>query len=387
MNVLVYAHEVGSANAIAPVIRGLKDDASISVEVFASGKAHQKFRESTIDHKHFDLSSLGDLDSDARTMLHKFSPHVLLLGAAGDGFARSLVKAGIEIGVPSVTLLDMWSNYSERFTDLETGEVNLPTRIAVMDKLAHDESVNEGIPKDRLAITGQPHLEYLASCRFDQSLVDRAAILRKSWLIGSEAPKATKIVLFASEAFAKDFGPGTPQYRGYTEHEALEGVASAVKALCGNHSDCIMSIVVKLHPEEDIKTFRVGPSAWEVGISITANAPAWESVMAADIVVGMSSMLLMEAAILGRPTFSYQPGVSNCEDGFVGTRLGFVPAYSNCIQLGTALYECLIHKSAKQQKVIDQDVPEFMRPGAARRVIDLLQKECLSASRSKVGTN
>ena len=211
MNVLVYAHEVGSANAIVPVARGLQYDALGKVGVFASGNAQQKFREAAIDHEKIDLSSLSDLDEAALAILKNSKPDVLLSGAAGgQGLDIPLTKAASGLGVPSVALLDMWSNYSVRFTDPNTGEMSLPSRIAVMDDMALDEATANGLPKDRLAITGQPHLEYLASRRLDRSLVENAAILRKRWIDALACSNKTKIILFASEAFARDFGPETP---------------------------------------------------------------------------------------------------------------------------------------------------------------------------------
>ncbi len=99
--------------------------------------------------------------------------------------------------------------------------------------------------------------------------------------------------------------------------------------------------------------------------------------MAADAVVGMTSMLLMESVILGRPTLSFQPGVREWNSEFVGTRLGLIPAYSTSVQLTSALKEAINEKSTKHRISDAQPVPAFMRPGAARRVIDLLQEVCL----------
>ena len=48
--------------------------------------------------------------------------------------------------------------YKKRFVDKVTGNLHLPNKVAVNDKLAKIEAIQEGIPSEKCFITGSPAL-------------------------------------------------------------------------------------------------------------------------------------------------------------------------------------------------------------------------------------
>jgi hypothetical protein len=386
MRVLAAAQEVGGANALAPVIHELRRRHNLSVEVLASGKAAMVFSGAGIQHR-----TVGDTSHDKlRGLLVEIAPRALLLGTAwGPSLDKALLRAAQGLKIPSLAVLDMWSNYRERFLAPASGEQLLPTKIAVMDKLAFDQAVEAGLPSSTLAITGQPYLETLAKRIKSQELAAQASLLRQEWLAtakrvqgaGDHPPNPeprTRLVLFASEAIARDFGPGSSYYRGYTEVDALEGLVEALQEVeC--RTSLAMRLVVKLHPEQSPESFHLGPLAKRRGLILVSNQPPWPCILAADVVVGMTSMLLLESAIAGRPTLSFQPGVGHppmippWQGGiiggcFVGTILGLVPTATAPTELASALVS--LARGGTCPRI--EAVPEFMRPGAVSRVADLV---------------
>ena len=69
-----------------------------------------------------------------------------------------------ERGIPTLSIVDFWSNYTERFD-------TLPDKIAIIDEQMRQEMLAEGFPDDKLVITGQPAFDCLAEKRkrFDES--------------------------------------------------------------------------------------------------------------------------------------------------------------------------------------------------------------------------
>src|SRR3989338_4792987 len=232
MILLAVAQGVGGANALIPVIRMLRCDPNVHVSCCVSGKAVQVFREEGIDHAAESLPERNGiyLTELARTVLDRVSPDVLLVGNAwGPSLDKAILALANERNIPSVVVLDMWSVYRERFVDPRTGRLNLPSKLAVMDQLAYREAESAGIPEDRLVITGQPYLESLPAKFEEDTVRKQASVLRQSWLGERHGEENRRIVLFASEAVARDHGPETESFRGYTEVEALDGLIEAVQ--------------------------------------------------------------------------------------------------------------------------------------------------------------
>ena len=375
MIVLVAAQTAGAANVLIPVVKELAGRRLARTSVLACGQAVAVFAAAGVSHTIIGPNGDGSLVpyDEARRILTRISPDVLLLGTAwGPSLDKVLLSTANARGIPSVSVVDMWSYYLERFLDAESGGLCLPTKVAVMDRLAFDEAVRAGLPESALVVTGQPYLEALAKRLGSPELIAEARLLRASWLEDSADQEATRLVLFASEAIARDFGPGTSYYRGYTEVETLEGLLEAVSSVqLGTRLD--IKTVVKLHPEESPESYRRGPLASSPKISVVAGQHPWPSMLAADVVVGMTSMLLLESAIAGRPTVSFQPGAGRIEP-FIGTRLGMVQAASSTAELSSLLTRLLEINgtSAHERAPLAKDGPEFLRAGAASRIADLL---------------
>ena len=367
------AQDVGGANALIPVIKELQRRSQVQVVVIACRKAVQVFYREGIEHRA--IESLTGLDQGfmdiARRVLLQVAPDVLLLGTSwGASLDKVLVNIGHEQGVPSLAVLDMWSYYRERFADPASGELCFPTKVAVMDQLAFEQAMQAGLPGSSLVITGQPYLDELVVRLQRPDLRRQAESLRRAWLGDVTQQETARIVLFASEAFAQDFGPHTPYYRGYTEVDALEGLVVAVQLVEDGTCHKIM-IVVKLHPEESPRSFRMGPLASQRSVRTVADQPAWPCIFAADVIVGMTSMFLIEAALAGKPTISFQPGVVE-KNSFIGSQIGLVPAVSSSQELANLLKSCLTEKHTVHNLGNEKTKPPLTLGGAASRIANLV---------------
>lgn len=333
MKVLATAKDVGGANAIAPVLKRLLLQRH-EVRAVAYGHCGEIFQREGVPARPAEVygeiehSELG-LRKLAGRIFSQERPDIVLVGTSwGISLDKELVMEGIRRDVPTVAVLDMWSYYRERFSHLDDGELcYLPSRIAVMDELAYADALTAGIPGDRMTVTGQPYFDSLMDRITAEDTQRQGAQLRSEW---GRKP----ILVFASELISRDFPPNSPRYLGYTEQDALAGVLAVLSEMKE-----AMSLVIKLHPQERADAHR--HSLHGTGTPIVApDVPALACIVAADVVVGMTSMFLLEAAFAKKPTISFQPHLAGL-DGFIGNRLGLTRSVYDASGLRAAIQKAL----------------------------------------------
>lgn len=344
-NIMVVATDAGGGAVTAPVA-ALAREQGWQVTVF-SGRC-------TADFFHdYNLNPLCAVD-DLSTQMRCISPDVILLGTTRyPSPERSITKLARPMRIPSVAILDDWSNYLERFSDGPSKYV-LPDLICCPDKLAKQEMLDEGISEDRLMITGHPALAIVA-----EKIKKRSA---------SPPPRpnffptdGTPVMVFLSETHSLDFGVCEGQsgplgpYLGYTEFSVRQELANLTSSIF---------IVEKLHPS-DTRTFSL-PTDCVPGRWINSpKYPLWELLWHADIVVGMKSVALLESALLGRPTVSYQPNLIG-PDPCSASRTKVVTRMEDLGMLTAWAHEAL---NTEKSSLVE---PEFSNLSASEQVLKAL---------------
>jgi hypothetical protein len=114
------------------------------------------------------------------------------------------------------------------------------------------------------------------------------------------------MLVFASEPQASHFGTSLNHlsHGRYTEQQVAETVLGA----CAEVSPEAL-LMLKLHPLEDAHAFDfLGDHAEPPETKVLRSYPSARLIAAADVVVGMTSMFLLESAVMGVPTISVRPG-------------------------------------------------------------------------------
>lgn len=376
MKVLAAAKDAGGANAIAPVLKRLIAMPGMEVCAMAYAQSQPIFDGYRLPLKPLEAyAKAGGVGSNLRELACRIleieHPDILLVGTSwGPSLDKELVVEGNERGIPTVAVLDMWSYYRERFGWLHEPILQyLPTALAVMDELAYAEAIAAGIPTDRMTITGQPYFDDLERRLCSDEVTQEGRRLKEEWGEGRS------VVLFASEAISRDFPHGSPWYRGYTERDALDALLTVVSEM----NDAV-SLVIRLHPQETPEPFRARFSGSQHPI-IIKDVPGPASIAAADVVVGMASMFLLEAALVGKPVVSFQPSL-NGPDGFIGNRLGLTKAAYDPAQLKALLLAGLgspqVQASARNNRWFDGHAAERVE----KLVMDLAAKSAGSLTRA-----
>lgn len=335
MKILAAAQDAGAANALTPVLRELARLPPFQVETLAVSHASRIFSKNGVAHQVPPAweSDIPGAEDWAWRFFQTWQPDLLLLGTGwGVSLDKWLLRWAEGAQVPSLALIDHWCHYRERFMEPTTGVVRLPSRIGVMEPFALEQAVQAGLPRDRLVITGQPYLEALIAQARRPELLSEARALRKQWLQTAHAGAGAPLILFASERYPENPGVPVPSFPDYTETEALEGLIQALIQMTKANRSFRPTLVVKLHPKESLQSFELGPLAREWKVQVAGGVSAWPCILAADLVVGMTSMILLETALIGKAAVSFQPGVEK-DSPFVGTQLDVVPTAANVERL------------------------------------------------------
>lgn len=210
-----------------------------------------------------------------------------------DTVPLALARQARASGIPVVHVLDNWSNYRRRL-EHDGLPMLVPDLYTVMDEVAREGAMDDGIPAEILRITGQPALASLAGV--------------VATLSAGRRERGPLRLLFVSEPAEADqgAGPESPWFRGYTEKTVLRDLCCALQS----HADRVVLTLLP-HPREDRQALE---RCWrEVRGRLSGEIIQGECgrrrVLAAEGVIGMASILLYEAWLAGKPVFSLQPDV------------------------------------------------------------------------------
>jgi hypothetical protein len=288
---------------MAPIVEGLRLAGRVDVKAMAYRQTQEIWSRRSIA---FDPLNETTSVNQAQNLLMKYAVKLVLTGTSVNSvdLEKRFIFASRREGALSLAVLDFWSNYRVRFSDENGNLAFVPDKIAVMDERARREMIQEGFKEDSLVITGQPALEDLEKWR-DRFTTRRREGIRKKLGLKQE----DVMVLFASQPLAGS-GPAEdqdPNYRGYTEKTVLPLLDTALKRIRENLQQRIL-LVIQLHPREDpakFKDLKLDGVEWKMSVP----EEPYDLALSADLVSGMNSIFLMEAASLGCLTVSLQPGL------------------------------------------------------------------------------
>ncbi|MEO8449706.1 MAG: hypothetical protein ABI647_07955 [Gemmatimonadota bacterium] len=349
LRILSVAGDAGGTDAIAPVLAALAASPNTDVQVVAGPFAALSLRRAKVAATAVD----GALPRFvAQAWIEESQPDLLLVGTSW-GRARiepAFVTAARSVGCPTLTVLDYWSNYRARFAD-ETGALsNLTDTIAVMDEQAREEAIADGLPADRLVVTGAPHYEHLLTIT-DRIRGER---IRDRYKIGAN----DRLVLFVSQPLEALYGSAL----GYTEHDVLDLVSAAVPSLMPPAGGRTV-FAVRRHPREE-------PTDYSHTIIDASGGDSLDWILAADLVVGMNSAVLLQAALIGRPTVSVQPGRQD-NDLLPSNRMGLSTPVYDRTAVGEMMRKTLAGTVPRATGA--REALERLAGGATARVVALVR--------------
>ena len=176
-----------------------------------------------------------------------------------------------------------------------------------------------GIDRERLVVTGQPFFDYIRKTggRFTARDVEK---LRRE-LAGDQGGL---VFVFASQPIASIHRQNgmAEDYWGYTEKTVLKSVVACLGKLTQELAVKV-TLVIRLHPKDEPNAYQDVLTTCPNSIKVVLDRETDSSLLlkAADLVIGMFSMVLLEAAILETHFISVQIGLKK-ENPLVFDRMG-----------------------------------------------------------------
>jgi hypothetical protein len=312
--ILFFSCEPGGAEVLIPAIRLLEDVPGIDVTTTGYGYALERFSK-----KHVSYAEIAPINLQDPYLFNFFAPDMIITSAASlPGFDMSEKHLWIQAkrrGIPTMAMLDQWQNYTERFSGEGADErlAYMPDWINCLNETGRTAMLNEGFEARRLVMMGHP---YLSSLKSDLATLDVTSLRISQRIEASE-----QVALFVSEPIREHYG----LKRGYDQYQVLDYFLTS---LAGVHFR--QKIIIKLHPKDNRTSF----------VSISNKFPSLrvqfiydeisplECLAISDYIFGMSSLMLVEAYVLGKRVASLQPGLLAC-DPMVLSRCQLIPSITN----------------------------------------------------------
>ncbi len=353
----------GGSRAIAPVVAELQRTGGYRLCSFAYGQAPLIWSHGNVPLQELDESTTTN---GAKSILKELNAKLLLTATSLNGvdLEKRFIRAARKLFIPSLVVLDFWSNYVPRFSN-ESGHLTyLPDRIAVMDEWALSEMVSAGFPQDLLMITGQPALDNLESVRKQFSPERRASIRARLGISGDGT-----MVLFASQPLARVLGDSLahPLFPGFTEKSVLAMLIHALERIA-KRKETKIDLVVRPHPREN----KMNLQSWKperIRLILDDEIDGREIALASDIVTGMTTMLLVEASFLGCIVVSLQPGLTST-DIVPTNRTGLSRAVYNEQEIEPAMESLLFDEEARQH-ALRKNLTAHLPEDATQRVVKI----------------
>ena len=217
-------------------------------------------------------------------------------------------------------------------------------------------------------ITGSPHLEGVA--RF----LSEARTARGQWRRDRGVAPEQQLVLFVSEPFdASDRHADGRARLGYDQASTLEAVLRAADEVAA--ADGLRTLVVaRPHPRETGTALADVAGHWRserVRVQVSADGDAREWVVAADVVTGMTSVVLIEAALARRPALSVQIGLR--ESGHPDPNLANALGLTRLVLDARTLVDALRDAAAGRAVPADETrLGQLAGPGCTARVAEVV---------------
>jgi hypothetical protein len=314
--ILLFARDPGGANTIFPLVKPLRKK---GYKVFIYGKdfALKKFKENHIVALSLENSIREINIKNIENFLYKLSPDLIITGTSADDMTEKCIwLASKKLNIPSFAILDQWMNYGIRFSRFGVNEIKkylidknheyLPTKILVMDKIAKEHMIQDGIPEEIILVSGQPYFEYIHDKTYSQNKLN----LLKQKL---DIKKDDYVVVFASEPLLITYNNklSDEPYLGYNEITIFKELYLSLLKVVQKSSKKI-KLIVKIHPRENIKYYQrimVDIDNTKIKVVFDMKSNPQELIRISNMVCGMSSMLLIESVLLDKPTVSIQIGL------------------------------------------------------------------------------
>lgn len=321
--VLLFVEDPGAANYMQNIPH-LLEVLKFEVYIYSVSNA-SKILQSNVDYNYIE-----DTDNKliAESLLDRIRPTLVFVGTSENlnTLSFDLIDVCYSRGVPSIGMVDAIANSSFRFRgNTEDALHHAPNYLIVPDKLTLTSYLKLGFPEERISIFMNPLFKELVEESKDSNATENRLSQRQR--LGF--PLDRDIIVFVSElstGLSSDQFLKSPEYTLQGKDSTLlrtevviEEFLLAVKSMKKKPY-----LVLRLHPKESIKSLNNYVKFFDKVSSLEIGR---EVVYCADLVVGMSSVLLQEAFYMGQKVVSILPRMQEID--WLGPLSGNIDCFTN----------------------------------------------------------
>lgn len=348
--IIFTAQDPGGFNAMAPVIKKLEKDARFNISVILAKHACLFAEKQNIKYLDGDKVSFDITGAD--------------LIFTGTSFAGSIEKRIInmakEKNIPTITIVDFWTDYVPSFSDSEKRNFKyLSDYILVVDEIMKKEMIAESFPPNKIFITGNPHFDSFSK------------IIRQK-------PNKNQVAFF-SQPFSEIYKNSCEDYKNCTKFNEVQVFEDIVRAL--EKIDLNKKITINFHPRsKKLDKFDEIIKNSKLKISKEKKLCNKELIKKSDIITGINSVVLFEAAMMGKKVLSYQPELKG-EDLLISNRFGLsTPVYKK-EKLYSALEKMIYQKIENKNLKL---IKKYTQNNSTQKVISFINNILKNNSKKKL---
>lgn len=340
--IIFSSSDAGGGNAILPLVKKLKKN-NFQIICLIGGQSREVFKQANIDFFNGDALSCKDLKS----LISAFQPNLFVFGSSlGLTIEKCVLKYCKTHKIKSLCILDFWSNYWQRFSNTKKDFEHLPDTICVMDKYAEKEMINEGFPPGIIKVTGNPY--------FDEFIKG----------ITSENEEKERILFISQPIRDLNKNKNIPSF-GYDEFAVLVDVLEVL-----NNFPYSFKLIIRSHPKENPDKFIRFIERYKNKAALENISDIKLSLSQSALVIGITSVVLFQAAAARKKVISYQPSLKR-EDCLVSNRLGLSRLITDKQTLKNVLEDYFQKKNFKLPQ--SKNKKPFLVKNAADNIIKIIQ--------------
>ena len=275
-NILFAARQAGTASALAPVAHKLLSEGT-KLHFAAAGPAARIWT-----REGFPCHQINDDLPSFQQLFVSTKPNILITGAtASVNLERRLWQEAEKHSIPSIAVLDSWTNIAPRFRD-ENDLYVVPTAILAIDQPMRYELLANASITSRVYVTGQPYIESILN------------LYRRP----TDAPTTT---------FAFFAGGRPPQGIKFSGVEPGPEIATMFLKPVIAHGH--IRVLIKPHPSDDHESWmqwHAKQCQSDQKRFFVTDEPIETLLSSVHGVMGLTSITLIIASLVGLPVLSLQ---------------------------------------------------------------------------------
>ncbi len=300
--ILIFVEDPGAANFIVTLPESLRQH-GMKPMLFADGTAVTYLQR-------FGLKAeVRKKDMTAAEMLTAYQVDGVVCGTAENPqtYAFDLITAARELGIPSIGLVDGSGNHEFRFRGNGCDPLAfLPDYIATPDEEAANQYFRLGAKRSRVEVTGHPYFDHIRAEGAKLASQERETLRAQVWPEGARGRKAIVFLAELSTGIRHSDYQKSPDYllHGTTEATGRTEIVLDEFILAVASLPERPYLVLRLHPKCGPQEFAAYHERFDC---VSREGRVLDHLIAADLVVGLTSMSLQECAVLGKPGLAILP--------------------------------------------------------------------------------